>query len=116
MGNHSWKLGAGHLTYGELQIPASVKTEDEIFFSTYICHPSMANNELSGPVMAAFLAKWIRDADTSLQLSIYIYSRNDWINHLFESSLARNESKSDCWFQSDLCWRYDATPISPQEG
>ena len=54
-------LEPGHLTYGELQIPATVKTEDEIFFSTYICHPSMANNELSGPVVATFLAKWLQE-------------------------------------------------------
>ena len=42
----------GLLHYGEVLIPATVKTKDEIFFSTYICHPSMANNELSGPVVS----------------------------------------------------------------
>jgi len=50
-------LKKGHLTYGELIIPG--KQKEEIFFSTYICHPSMANNELSGIVVTARLAKFI---------------------------------------------------------
>jgi len=47
----------GVLNYGEIYLPG--KSKKEIFLSTNICHPSMANNELSGPVVTLFLSKWI---------------------------------------------------------
>ena len=52
------QLSEGHLTYGEIKIKG--ETEEEIFISTYICHPSMANNECSGPALAMSLANYIK--------------------------------------------------------
>ena len=48
-------LKNGSMTYGELIIKG--ESSKEIFLSTYICHPSMANNELSGPIVASFIGK-----------------------------------------------------------
>jgi aminopeptidase-like protein len=46
-------LQDGALTYGQYILKGS--SEEEILFSSYLCHPSMANNELSGPLALAFL-------------------------------------------------------------
>lgn len=53
------KLFDGNLTYGEIILPG--KTEEEVFFTTYVCHPSMANNECSGPVLSAELIKYVSE-------------------------------------------------------
>ncbi len=52
-------LEKGSLTYGDLVLKG--ETDKEVLFSTYLCHPSMANNELSGPLCLAFLYKKIAE-------------------------------------------------------
>lgn len=47
------ELFDGVLNYAEAVIPG--ETDEEILFSTYVCHPSMADNECSGPALCAEL-------------------------------------------------------------
>src|SRR4029453_2285074 len=51
------RLAPGHLTYGELLLPGSL--EQEGLISAHVCHPSLANDNLSGIAVAALLAEWL---------------------------------------------------------
>ena len=51
------------LKKGNLELSHAIlkgKSKKEIFFSSYICHPSMANNELSGPVLLNAIMLYIK--------------------------------------------------------
>jgi len=48
-------LADGHLTYGELLLPGV--SPAEILVSCHVCHPALANDNLSGLAVSAFLAR-----------------------------------------------------------
>jgi aminopeptidase-like protein len=51
-------LSDGFVTYAESAIPGDLA--DEVLFSTYVCHPSLCNDNLSGVVLTTTLAKYLR--------------------------------------------------------
>ena len=48
-------LENGHLTYGECHLPG--QSSEEVLISCHACHPSLANDNLSGLTVATFLAR-----------------------------------------------------------
>ena len=84
----------GSMTVGQVYIPGKVKSE--ILFSTYICHPMMANNELSGPAIALAIASYIRGTNNYYSYrilfhpetigSLYFLSKN--LDHLKNNLVA----------------------------
>jgi len=54
-------LEDGHLTYGECYLPG--RSSDEVLISCHACHPSLANDNLSGLTVAAFLAQFLSGRD-----------------------------------------------------
>jgi aminopeptidase-like protein len=53
-------LADGHLTYGECVIPGA--GEAEVLISCHACHPSLANDNLSGIAVATMLARHVMSA------------------------------------------------------
>ncbi len=90
--NISTKHFNGKMNYGEIYIKG--KSKKEILITTYICHPSMANNELSGILAAGLISKNLRKTKYSIRLIFIpetigaIYYLNKKINHLKQNLVA----------------------------
>ena len=64
--NIDTKLKKGLMHYGELTIKG--KSIKQILIVSYVCHPSMANNELSGPLVALKLSKILKKSKYTIKI------------------------------------------------
>ena len=60
------KFFKGKMNYAELKIKG--KSKKEILLSSYICHPSMANNELSGPLVLLALSTILKPSKYTVRI------------------------------------------------
>jgi aminopeptidase-like protein len=81
-------LAPGALTYGECVLPG--ETDDEALISCHVCHPSLANDNLSGVVVAVELAR--RLAERPRRLTWRFVFIPGTIGSI--TWLARNESRT----------------------
>jgi len=86
-------LQSGSLTYGETYIKG--KSNKEILLSCNICHPSMANNELSGPILVTFLAKYLFKIKNKLKYSYRILYLPETIGSIVYLSKHYKEMKKN---------------------
>ena len=87
----------GVLNYAEVVIHG--ESDKEIFFSTYFCHPSMANNECSGPALSAELVRYVASMQKRKYTYRFIYipetigsityiSQNNHLAHMKDTMIA----------------------------
>ena len=73
-------LAPGALTYGECFIPGEVA--DEVLFSAHVCHPSLANDNLSGLAVAVRLIGRLRARRNAAELPLRLRARDHRGDHL----------------------------------
>ena len=67
------KFTNGNLVIGEKLIKG--KSKKEMLFSSYLCHPSMANNELSGPIVLREICKRCKIRNLIILIDLYLHQR-----------------------------------------
>jgi aminopeptidase-like protein len=82
-------LTDGSISYGECLLAG--ESETEVLLSTYVCHPSLCNDNLSGVVLLTILGKYLREM--SLRYSYRLLCSPGSIGPI--TWLARNESRLD---------------------
>jgi aminopeptidase-like protein len=85
-------LKPGEMNYGEIKIKGS--SEKEVLLSTYVCHPSMASNELSGPIVLAHLAMWL-EAQKNLRYSYRILFLVETLGSIYYISKNKDQLKNN---------------------
>ena len=92
-------LEDGSLTYGECFLPG--ETEDEVLISCHACHPSLANDNLSGVLVATWFAGFLRPEEASLFVPFFVFAGDDWRDHL--AGAAPRASHADpAWVGADV--------------
>ncbi len=82
----------GSMSYGDCVLHG--KSDREIFFSSYLCHPSMANNELSGPLVLSALVKTL-SASSRYRYSYRFYIGPETIGAIHYLSLHKKKLVED---------------------
>lgn len=84
------ELKEGYMTFGEGYIQGS--SNKEILLSTYVCHPSMAINELSGPLVQTMIYRYLLQKE-NLKYSYRFLYLPETIGSLLYLSLHGEELK-----------------------
>ena len=87
------ELKNGSMSIGEGYIEG--KSKKEVLLSTYLCHPSMGNNELSGPIVQTLLYNWLLENKENLKYSYRVLYLPETIGSITYLSLKGKELKEN---------------------